>query len=70
MVVHQPVLWQGLAAGPDDLQVLWEEEGSLDKKGKGWLREHHKASVFFLDIITSAYFFLSFSFFVYFPLNV
>jgi hypothetical protein len=60
VVVHQPVLWQGLAAGPDDLQVLWDEEGSLDKKGKGWLREHHGASVSFLHIITSAD---SFSFF-------
>jgi hypothetical protein len=67
VVVHQPVLRQGPAAGKDDLHVLQDGEGSLDEKG--WLRELQGITVFLLHNITSRFV----SFFVFrelSPLNL
>ena len=38
VVVLQPILWEGCEAGTGQLQPLWEQQASLDKKEKVVLR--------------------------------
>jgi hypothetical protein len=68
VVVHQPGLWEGRAPGTELLQFLWDEKGSLDKKGKGGLREHPRPSINLHTIAASRFVpfvFLSFSIFTF-----